>query len=335
MQGRWEHARASEWLIALHEHPEDEELAGRFDAWLAADPAHARDWAEISRTYDLLASLPPAHVEHGAIGQCQEAQDPDMVAAVSAGGGARRGSGAASRRLAYAAAAISLVVFVIFLMPSIRMFGSDAAYETRTGEMRTIALADGSSIRLAPESALTIEFTGAERGVRLLEGGAFFEVTADTARPFRVHTEILDTVVLGTAFEVRVGENAAEVAVRNGLVGVEGSGEPTLSARLAAGDWLRVSAEGNISRQHLPPSTIASWMQNRLIVRDRPVSEVVDLIRPYYDGVLLLRGKRLSQQPVTGIYDLSEPVAAIRSLARTHGADVLQVSPWLTLVVGD
>ena len=40
--------RASEWLIALGERPDDRALRARLDAWLAARPENRRDWEEMS-----------------------------------------------------------------------------------------------------------------------------------------------------------------------------------------------------------------------------------------------------------------------------------------------
>ncbi len=49
--------KASEWMVALLEAPEDRELRRRFDARLAADPAHALDWSETTTTFAALEDL--------------------------------------------------------------------------------------------------------------------------------------------------------------------------------------------------------------------------------------------------------------------------------------
>ncbi len=53
--------RASEWLAALLERPDDLALRRRFDAWLAADPVHRADWAEMARTYEVMGRTAPQH----------------------------------------------------------------------------------------------------------------------------------------------------------------------------------------------------------------------------------------------------------------------------------
>lgn len=338
MEGRGNYARASEWLIALQEHPDDDDLADRFESWLLADPSHARDWSEISRTYDLIGSLPTASGDRRNSHLARDGAGPGRTVGTvfPVGSGQREPRRGVWRRPASAVIALVVAASIALFVLSGGPFVPGAEYETGTGETRAIRLADGSSVVLAPDSALSVEFSGAERGVRLFEGTALFEVRSDAARPFRVRAGYIDSTVLGTSFEVRTGDDATEVAVREGVVGVQGSlAAPGLSARLEAGDWLRLSADGAVGRRHLPPSTIASWTERRLIVRDRPVSEVVAFIRHYYGGVLLLHGARLADAPVTGVYDLSDPAAAVRALARSHDADVYQLSPWVLAIVGE
>ena len=58
--------RASEWLAALLERPDDDILRRRFDRWLAADPVHAADWAEMARTYAVMGRTAPQHRDQWA-----------------------------------------------------------------------------------------------------------------------------------------------------------------------------------------------------------------------------------------------------------------------------
>ena len=57
---------------------------------------------------------------------------------------------------------------------------------TKANEQRTFALADGSSLRLAPASSVAVLFDTAHRDLRLTRGSARFDV-AHEGRPFVVH----------------------------------------------------------------------------------------------------------------------------------------------------
>ena len=63
MDDRSHPRKASEWLVALIERPEDPHLRLAFETWLADDPAHLRDWQEMSRTYEVMGRTRPAHAE--------------------------------------------------------------------------------------------------------------------------------------------------------------------------------------------------------------------------------------------------------------------------------
>ena len=84
-----------------------------------------------------------------------------------------------------------------------------------TGQSERLSLPDGSAVVLFGHSALhyTDSFGVLRRDVRL-EGKADFLVARDGARPFRVVTGRLATVVLGTSFEVRAPEGVGDVSVR-------------------------------------------------------------------------------------------------------------------------
>src|SRR4051812_36693741 len=59
-------AEALEWLLALHEDPEDANLHARFEAWRAGDPARAKAWVEAAGVYAAIGQAPPAHAERWA-----------------------------------------------------------------------------------------------------------------------------------------------------------------------------------------------------------------------------------------------------------------------------
>ncbi len=100
------------------------------------------------------------------------------------------------------------------------------AWETRrnpAGPVQQLTLPDGSRVGLRAGSTLRYRagLAGPRREV-YLTGEAFFDVTANPARPFQVYTKSLVTTVLGTAFLVRAwaGQSAALVRVQRGKVRV-------------------------------------------------------------------------------------------------------------------
>jgi transmembrane sensor len=316
-------ATASEWLIALGEQPASDELRARFEAWLAASPGHRRDWTEIARAAEVLGQAGPAHRhEWGEFVRRRRAEREQASRRV----GRRRWAAF----VAMAAAACLAFVFGDTL--KLRM---EADHMTATAEQRRVQLPDGTVVLLAPESAIDVAYGEAARRVRLLKGRAYFEVAADR-RPFAVQAREVEARDIGTAFDVGLDARGIDVAVREGIVDVSASRVPaSLAERLLAGDWVRVTTTGRIERGRLPADQVASWMQGQLVVKNRPVGEVVDALRPYFDGLVMLRGASLADQPLTGVYNLSDPVEALRAVARAQGASMHRISPWLIVISAD
>lgn len=67
-----------------------------------------------------------------------------------------------------------------------------------------ITLADGTSVSLSPGAVFSYpdHFADTLREVYVMQGKAFFNVSRDTLRPFKVHSGQLETIVLGTSFTV-------------------------------------------------------------------------------------------------------------------------------------
>jgi transmembrane sensor len=313
-------ASASDWLIALAEQPANDHLRAGFEAWLAASPDHRRDWAEIARTAGVLGRAEPAHRhEWGEFVRRRRAERARASRRV----GRRRLAGLA----ALAAAACLALVFGGNVLLRI-----EADHMTATAEQRRVLLDDGTVVLLAPESAIDVAYGEGARRVRLLKGRAYFEVAADR-RPFAVQAREVEARDIGTAFDVGLDSRGVDVGVREGIVDVSAARVPAaLAERLEAGDWVRVTTTGRIERGRLPVDQVAAWVQGQLVVKNRPVGDVVDALRPYFDGLVVLRGATLADQPLTGVYNLSDAVEALRAVAHAQGASMHRLSPWLIVI---
>lgn len=233
------------------------------------------------------------------------------------------------RHVGLALAALAAAGCIVLFAPGVVLrFQTDHA--TATAETRSLTLDDGSTVALAPDSAIEI-VPGPDRTVRLLKGEALFKVTPDPGRPLRVLANAVETTALGTEFDVRLQEDGAVIAVREGVVRV---GRAAASWRLEAGDWVSVASAGLLAHGALPPKEIAAWQSGRIIARNRSIDEIVDEIRRSFGGIIVVSQGSLGRRRVTGVYDLSDPVAALRVAVSVHGGTVRQLSPWLLIVVG-
>lgn len=325
---------AAVWLVRLSEAPEDIGLREGFEAWRAASEVNAEIWARTARAYDLVGKAAPRHREHW-----QTRAASRRTSRFPAGGPSqpplrsRQRLGRRSpRRLGIGAAAALALCLVIAFAPNL-LLRAQADMVTATAEVRSAVLEDGSRLLLAPQSAVALRFAGGVREVRLIEGEAFFEVVSDPAAPFRVVAGDSVTTVLGTAFEVRRMGDVEQIAVQHGRVRVALHDGPLSSATaLGAGEWLRIAGTGEPLRGQRAPDDVAAWRRGELIARDRPVSEIVDVLRRYHSGAILLQDQAFAAQRVSGIYDLRNPAKTLEDLAAAHGARLTEISPWLLVV---
>lgn len=340
---------ASGWMTRLQDAPDDVVLRQEFGDWLSK-PVNAAAWEETQRMMRAVAAASPRHAARwGAFlkearAGAENGVAPDEGRTGRRPPGIRRGLGDAAgmpastglpyRRRAFGLAGLAAVVAILAVVvgPELRLH-LQADYATATAETRTLRLADDSVITVAPASAIAVSYAESLRQVRLLSGEVYVEATPDAARPFLVSTDSVQVTVLGTAFNVSQSDNGAEVGVAYGAVQVEqsGSGEFVAGA-LGAGEFVRVERSGAVQRGKQPASQVGAWRRNQLIAQDQPLRDVLDRLRRYHAGAILVTDGSLAKQPVTGVYDLGKPVAALRAIARSQNAVVREITPWLLIV---
>lgn len=329
---------ATDWLILLQEEPDDQDILRAFAEWCDRDPAHVQAWNATRLAADVMAAGVPEHAGRWQpfVHEMRAGGEGSSVSSSSRKDNVVRPAFGRRKMWLGGGLAIAASLFAAVVGPGIvsrTVTGWQADYVTDTAEMRTITLADASTVTMAPESAIRVRYEAGERHIELLGGEAFFDVTPDPERPFRVSSDDVDVTVLGTGFDVRRFEAGTDVAVEHGLVRV-GFDEiiPPVNEMLEEGQSARVSWQGDVARGQLPAGQIAAWRQNQLIAQDQPLGTVIDGLRRYYPGRIIITDDALASQPVTGVYNLADPMAALRGIARAQDAVVRQVTPWILLV---
>ena len=180
-----------------------------------------------------------------------------------------------------------------------------ADYHTGIGERRVITLADGTRVTLNSASALDVAFDEHERRVVLVAGEALFE-TAPGARPFVVET---------AAQPVR--GDAARFSVRRdgGVVLAQGTAQ-------VGGQPVAVASDA---------STQMAWQRGKLIFNGRPLGQVLEELERYRHGRIVLSNSQLAAMEVSGVFDLDDPQALLRTLEQRYGLTVTYL-PWLAVV---
>ncbi len=302
------------WLSLLHDRPSaGDQLT--FSQWLRADPAHAEAYAQAQVVWELSES--PARTladeEALALQGFLDAMDRPRRPALL------RWSGA----LAMAACLLLMVSLGTGWQPQRWIDDLGADYVSAPGEIRTVTLADQSQVTLDADSAIAVDFSRGERHVQLRRGAGFFTVT-HTGEPFVVAAEQGEARVLGTQFEVRLQPHGAQVTVLSGRVGVtaERGGEQQI---LTAGQQVAYG-DGAAEKLHAVDSEgQLAWRQGWLTYYKSTLGDVVEDLRRYYPGRIVLLNDELAARKVSGSFPSKDPQAVLSSLQGVMGFEQHQV----------
>ena len=197
------------------------------------------------------------------------------------------------------AASIALLVSLIGFYQWQQKQPDWVTFTAEAQQVKRLTLPDQTEISLAGGSRLTYDARHYGQEMRLvrLEGKAFFEVWHDEARPFRVETAESRVTVLGTRFQVVVGEEQTTVDVVSGKVGFA-LREKTDSVALTAGlQAYYTSGDPRIKVTEQPNPNELAWLTHRLRFEETPLPQVVADLEQAYQTTLSYSGdadKRLT-----------------------------------------
>ncbi|WBX83751.1 FecR family protein [Sphingosinicella microcystinivorans] len=191
----------------------------------------------------------------------------------------------------------------------------DGIVATHRGEIRAVALADGSTATLDTETRLALQI-GAERRVTLMHGRARFVVAPD-ARRFVVRAGSSTIVAHGTVFDVTREAGGTAVALLEGRVEVADAGA---LHPLAPGEAIR-KARGSLVRERTA-SRDAEWPAGIAVFEAARLAEVIGAANRYGPETLVLAGSDLADLKVSGRFRVNDPHLLAPRLARMFGLRV-------------
>lgn len=201
-----------------------------------------------------------------------------------------------------------------------------ADHRTATGEIREIALSDGTRVWLNVLSAFNQNYRPDQRQLRLVRGEILIDTAADPLqRPFYVATSQGRLQALGTRFSVRLDEAETTVTVYGGAVEVR-TAATDATAIVSAGQQTRFTGLSLAATEEADPSR-ESWTQGLLVARDIPLSDVVRELRRHHRGYLGL-APEVAGLRVFGGYPVNDPERALAMLESVMPIRVRRTLPW-------
>ena len=185
------------------------------------------------------------------------------------------------RRVAAVAAGVLLIIGVSLLWN--RGQADELTSFTTTDSIKTLALADGTEVTLAPHSKVTYNLTDYQSNRKIkLEGKAFFVVKHIPNNPFIVNTSRGNIEDLGTSFQVNTTlKESTSVLVTDGKVrffieDIHHGVTLTKGMRGVAsqGEDMPVVSEGEINE--------TAWATGIFKFNDTPIKQALNIISECY-----------------------------------------------------
>lgn len=288
--------QATQWLVLLRSGRASARDHQAFQAWRGEDPRHEQLCRRLETTLGVF-QVPLAQGVDGKLVQ----------RALQAPSGRRR-----FLQRALVGAGVTLGVGLSLRHTSLAELALGADLATGTGERQDFRLPDGSQLLLNAESQADLRFDGQERLLRWRGGEGRLEVV-DDARPFVVRTEAGSISARSARLLVRERGGQCRVCALAGVLEVSSLGGDRLQLRKGQAvsfDRLSFAAVEPLSGGE------GAWVDGLLEVRDSPLAEVIDALRPYRRGVMRLE-QAVAQLRVSGLFRLDQSDLVLEALART------------------
>lgn len=306
------------WLLKLEHVPAQSMELRAFERWLQQCPSHQAAWQRVNALLE------------GPLADLQQAEqrNPGQLALASR---SLRAQPSPSRRkvLGSGLAMLLLGLGSAGLVHRRTPLGDLLAdLHTGTGERRAVTLSDGSRLRLNARTAVDLRFTVSQRLLVLRDGELQVDVAAENGRPFIVATQQGQVQALGTRFSVRQEAQQSLVAVQQHAVLVTTGN--TSPQRVEEGQAFAFDGQRSIA---VAPSlrTRASWTDGRVDVRDEPLGDLIDALRPYRAGLLRI-SPQAARIRVYGSFPLDDSDRTLVSLSETLPIRVDSFGGWLTRI---
>jgi transmembrane sensor len=321
---------AAEWFARMKDPHVPLEDRRNFVRWLKQSQVHVAEYLTVANIHGDLQRAQLPLVLSDAF--------PSNVVALFADAGERPVAShdvtTVHRKIAAAIAVCALGTLLFF---GVRTAWTERSIETELSEWKTVTLADGSELRLGPNTLLKFDVGDAQRAVTLVHGEANFKVAKDAARPFVVEAKAFAVRAVGTEFAVSHHKDELVVTVSEGLVRVAkrarsakssafDDGPSELSVPIGADHQLRIVDTWPVTPSRIDVRLALAWRDKQLTFQSGDtLADAVDEFNRR-NLVQLQIDPRVANLPVRSTFDASDPVAFAQTIDKTAPVAVRRIA---------
>ncbi len=294
---------ALEWFVRMKDEPVSEEDRLAFETWLAISPSHPVFYDRARTLWDRFDIVKP---EYDRLRPSERVQRRNFL-------------------IGGLVALIAAPTAYVLNRPDLF-----AGFTTDIAERRSFTLPDGSAVELGGYSALSLQFTDAERRLILHRGQAFFQVAPDRNRPFVVQADMGDIQALGTAFDVKMLLDLVTVSVVEHSVAVKASRTDPVVVK--SGWQVSYGDNGILPATQIDVPLVQAWRHDRIVFEDAPLRRVLAELERYRRGKIILMDNSIGDIPVTAVFETRHAEHALRTIAETLPIRVLNTDGYIAVV---
>ncbi|WP_417549346.1 FecR domain-containing protein [Methylophaga sp.] len=303
-------AQAADWLVKMQDQALTEDEQNQLQQWCAQSADHQRAWQAAQQLNQSFNQV-PEKLGLSVLSR-KHAKRRNLIKAISA------------------LLVIPTGSWLVYQHSPISSWAAD--YQTATGELREITLADDSKLILNTHSAVNVLFDETQRLIELLEGEIQITTANDEllGRPFLVKTEHGQIRALGTVFTVRLSSEYSQVAVQQDAVEIHTAATDKVQ-RITAGQQSQFSKVDIEPVTISQPITATAWTHQQLIVDNQSLAEVLTELSRYRKGWLRC-DPAVAQLRLSGVFQLTDTDIALSNITHTLPVNVVYRSPyWVTV----
>lgn len=176
-----------------------------------------------------------------------------------------------------------------------------------TRHARMVTLPDQTRVWLNQQAVLYIRKDYTKNREVRLSGEGYFDVAPDAAHPFRVKAGNIQTLVLGTAFNIdnTPGQAAVYISLVKGSVQVEHATHTAVV--LQPGEMVSAGHNGGpIPVSKTGVTDVAAWVKGDLVFNQLPLAEALPKLAAYYGLQIQADPSLLQHNIVTATYHRDE-----------------------------
>jgi transmembrane sensor len=237
------------------------------------------------------------------------------------------------RALLGGAIAASTAAYLVYqppldMWPSLSELVAD--YRTGKGERRDLALGNGVAVTLNTQTSITVNGTeNSASEIELITGEAAITTTRGADSPLVVRAHDARILVTQASINARCIGDRVSVTCLDGQVNVEFQKQ---TVQLAKGQEVNLSPATGLHVDLSRPQEAAAWRDGLLIIRERPLYEVVEEVNRYRGGRLIVTNDALGRRVVSGTFHLDRLNDFAGQVRQLFGANVRSLPGGIVLL---